>query len=138
MRSVTGVVLGMSALLSGCSATWDVPHTQLAKLDGYRAPQTVVLKGTSDEDVTFGPKSHLIAEEQDVQLVSASVVNGTLVGVTPSGSTVRIKLTSDGTAIVGERSRFLIVTGAVLVGLAGAGLFMLVVDPPCNDRCVTR
>ncbi len=136
------VLLMLLGALTGCYATWDLPHRELAKLDGYRAPKTVVLKSTSDEDVTFGPNTHLIVDERDVRVASASVANGSLVVVTPApnATTFRVRLAREGSVIVGQPSRFFTVTGAVVIGLAAAGLFMLVVDPsiPIGTRSTTH
>jgi hypothetical protein len=125
------VLLALGASLSGCYATWDVSHHELAKLDGYRAPQTVVLKSTDGADVTFGPKSHLITDEDDVRLASASVEKGTFIGVAqpPATTTARVKLTADGKVIVAEPSRFLAATGAVALGVMGAVLLVIIVAP---------
>jgi len=132
MSVATVLVWSLGVSLAGCYATWDVSHHELAKLDGYRATQTVVLKGTDGEDVAFGPKSHLIIEDREVRIASASMVNGTFVGVTPApaSTTVRVTLTDSGKVIVAERSRFLIISGAVLCGIAAIALYAIVADPP--------
>jgi acetyltransferase-like isoleucine patch superfamily enzyme len=121
----------LCASLSGCYATWDVSHRELARLDGYRAPQMVMLKSTSGDDVAFGPKSHLLTEEHDVRLASASVVNGTFVGVTPSPSptTAQVRLTGEGTVIVANPSRLLTGLGVAALSVATGVLLMIIVDP---------
>jgi len=137
------VVLTLCASLSGCYATWDVSHHELAKLDGYRAPQTVVLKSTDGADVAFGPKSHLITDDGDVRLASASVEKGTFIGVAqpPSTTTARVKLTADGKVIVAEPSRFLVATGAAALGVVGFVLLAIIFPPEIGwsrDQCTTK
>lgn len=126
VRAVASVV--SAALISGCLSTWEIPRSELTKLDGYRAPATVFLKSTGSADVKFGPDRYLIRNDENYRVTAASVSGSALVCevAPPHSGTVTIPFGHGGTVSVGKD----ISPGVPIAIVAGVALALLLFLAP--------
>lgn len=59
MERIAGLATIAALAATGCHTTWDIAPRELTKLNGYRAPQTVVLEDTGGGTVDFSGGSRL-------------------------------------------------------------------------------
>lgn len=119
-----------ATLCTGCFSTWDVPHHELKKLDGYRAPETVTLTDARGESFEFGPKTSIgVADDgrgRRVRVESAKVVDDTLV-IRPAGRAASVVvLPAEGSGTVRMRQLDGTTTG-VVIGVGGAAMLTVTV-----------
>ncbi|MGZ3453800.1 MAG: hypothetical protein ACXVEF_29615 [Polyangiales bacterium] len=100
---LAGLVLcAFTAANVGCYAHWDVPHRELPKLDGYKAPASVQLKDTRGKEVAFDDDTEIMVydgkRERSVTLSSATVSGGAVYGVVawPGEGVLQLPLRPDG------------------------------------------
>ncbi len=126
-RLVAGVLA--VSVGTGCYSTWDVPHAQLRKLDGYRPPKVVTLQDDQGDKVAFDSHASIVAVDERgkskrFRVDSAKVVDDNFYAFNPNQGVLRIPLERDRTITIKKYDSGM--TGLAIAGASVGGIAIAV------------